>query len=227
MALVATLIPLITPPEYHRSMTLLRLRSAIDPFREPAVAFAAARVLSLAETCGLWSPAGTVDVLTPAVLQDALAAVADAGVPVGPLLWGVADGDAPDDRLVAHLAQVEHAITSSPVPERELPRLRDLLGTELLEQLVGVSPASLRRYLAGERTVPDDVGERAHHLALVVNDLVGSYNDRGVRRWFERARPQLGGRSPRAVLGRDWSPDGDGPQEVAALAAALPDLGAT
>jgi uncharacterized protein (DUF2384 family) len=152
--------------------------------------------------------------------------VADAGVPTGPLLRPVGQAASPED-LLADLRRIEHAIESSPVPERELPRLREVLGTELIEQLVRVAPATLRRYLAGERTVPDDVAERAHLVALVVNELVGSYNDRGVRRWFERARPQLGGKAPRSLLPKGWSPDDDGPQQVLALARSLTQVGAT
>jgi uncharacterized protein (DUF2384 family) len=152
--------------------------------------------------------------------------VADAGVPTGPLLRPVGQASSPED-LLADLRRIEHAIESSPVPERELPRLREVLGTELIEQLVRVAPATLRRYLAGERTVPDDVAERAHLVALVVNELVGSYNDRGVRRWFERARPQLGGKAPRSLLPKGWSPDDDGPQQVLALARSLTQVGAT
>jgi len=75
--------------------------------------------------------------------------------------------------------------------------------------------------------VPDDVGERALHVARIVNELVGSYNERGVRRWFERPRPQLDGKAPKTLLPKGWSPDDAGPQEVLDLAAALPLVGAT
>ena len=205
-------------------MSSLRLRSAEPPLDDLELAYAATRVLSLAETCGLWEPDGTVSVLSPGVLAEALHAIADAGVPTGPLLRPV--GTDHED-LLADLHRIQHAIESSPVPERELPRLREVLGSELLEKLVRVAPATLRRYLGGERTVPDDVGERVHHLARIVNELVGSYNDRGVRRWFDRPRPQLGGKAPRSLLPKGWMPDDEGPQQVLALAAALPQVGAT
>jgi hypothetical protein len=207
-------------------MSSIRLRSAVAPLDDLELAYAATRVLTLAESCGLWQPEGPVDVLSPAVLAEALHAVADAGVPTGPLLRPVGRGDAPED-LLADLRRIEHAIESSPVPERELPRLRAVLGTELLERLVRVSPATLRRYLSGERSVPDDVAERTHHLALVVNELVGSYNDRGVRRWFERARPQVGGKAPRSLLPKGWTADDDGAQQVLDLARSLTQVGAT
>ncbi|OWY62450.1 hypothetical protein B7486_58375, partial [cyanobacterium TDX16] len=190
------------------------------------VAYAATRVLSLAETCGLWQPDGPVTTLTAGVLAEALHAIADAGVPTGPLLRPVGEDASPED-LLSDLRRVERAIESSPVPERELPCLREVLGTEALEQLVRVAPATLRRYLSGERTVPDDVADRVHHVALVVNELVGSYNDRGVRRWFERPRPQLGGKAPRSLLPKGWASDDGGPQQVLALARSLTQVGAT
>jgi uncharacterized protein (DUF2384 family) len=207
-------------------MSSIRLHSAEAPLDDLEVAYAATRVLTLAESCGLWEPEQPVTVLTAGVLAEALHAVADAGVPTGPLLRPVGSGT-DHAGLLADLRRIEHAIEASPVPERELPRLREVLGTEPLEKLVRVAPATLRRYLSGERTVPDDVGERVHHLARIVNELVGSYNDRGVRRWFERPRPQLGGKAPRSLLPKGWMPDDDGPQQVLALAAALPQVGAT
>jgi hypothetical protein len=55
----------------------------------------------------------------------------------------------------------------------------------------------------------------------VVSDLAGSYNDFGMRRWFERPRTQLGGKSPRALLGARWAPDDKAALQVRALAATL------
>ena len=62
---------------------------------------------------------------------------------------------------------------------------------------------------------------RAHWLALVVADLGGAYNQIGIRRWFERPRTQLDGRSPRQALGAGWAPDEGPAATVADLAAAL------
>ena len=55
----------------------------------------------------------------------------------------------------------------------------------------------------------------------MVSDLAGSYNDFGMRRWFERPRTQLGGKSPRALLGSQWTPDSKAARQVRALAAVL------
>jgi hypothetical protein len=65
------------------------------------------------------------------------------------------------------------------------------------------------------------VAERLHWLALVVADLAGAYNDYGMRRWFERPRSQLGGKSPRQLLGRRWNIDSEATARVRALASVL------
>jgi hypothetical protein len=69
--------------------------------------------------------------------------------------------------------------------------------------------------------VPDAVAARIHWLALVSSDLAGAYNALGIRRWFDRPRTQLDGKSPRQLLGRGWNPDGAKAERVRALAAAL------
>lgn len=124
-------------------------------------------------------------------------------------------------RLGAAIGRLDHALAESPLPERELAQLSAVLDIDELAQLVGISPVSLRRYAAGTRAVPDDIAARLHWLALVTADLAGAYNRLGIRRWFERPRSQLDGRSPRQVLGRKWDPDGGRAQRVRVLAAAL------
>jgi hypothetical protein len=80
---------------------------------------------------------------------------------------------------------------------------------------------SLRRYAAGQRTTPDDVADRLHFVALVVADLAGAYNPFGIRRWFDRPRPQLAGASPIEALGERWRPQDPAARRVRALARAL------
>jgi hypothetical protein len=118
-------------------------------------------------------------------------------------------------------------LEESPVPDLEWPRMRDVLGLELLGKLVGVSPASARRYLAGERETPDDVAGRLHFIALVVGDLAGTYDELGIRRWFERPRSALDGRSPRERLGVKFDPDGPDAKAVAHLSRSLAGAAAT
>ena len=128
-------------------------------------------------------------------------------------------------RLGSAIARLDDALAESPLPDRELAQLGEVFDTDQLAALVGVAPVSLRRYAAGARTVPDVVAARIHWLALVTADLTGAYNALGVRRWFERPRTQLGGRSPRQQLSREWSPEQAKVRRVKALAAALAGAG--
>jgi hypothetical protein len=119
------------------------------------------------------------------------------------------------------IGRLEDALASSPMPERELGVLLDVFDMDQLATLLDTSAVSLRRYVAGTRTVPDALAARIHWLALVSSDLAGAYNEMGIRRWFDRPRTQLDGRSPRQLLGRGWDPDDPKVDRVRALAAAL------
>lgn len=124
-------------------------------------------------------------------------------------------------RMKVEVEKVNDALHESPSPATEWGALRETLGDTLLAALVGISDASLRRYAGGQRQTPQKVAERLHWLALVVGDLAGSYNDFGIRRWFDRPRQQLAGLSPRAALGTEWSVDDAQAAQVRALAHAL------
>ena len=124
-------------------------------------------------------------------------------------------------RLGAAIGRLDHALAESPMPERELAQLAEVFDVEELAELVGTSPVSLRRYAAGTRAAPDEIAARLHWLALVTSDLAGAYNRLGVRRWFDRPRSQLDGRSPRQALGRNWNPDSARAERVRRLAGAL------
>jgi len=126
-----------------------------------------------------------------------------------------------EGRLGTLLDDLQEALAQSPVPELEWPALGRVFDAEHLAGLLGISPSSLRRYESGARPTPDDVAARLHFIALVVGDLAGSYNDIGVRRWFERRRSQLDGRAPVELLTGTWTPEDPGPSRVRALAAAL------
>ncbi len=115
------------------------------------------------------------------------------------------------DRLVKLLASVRNAG----------PRCEDVLGSQLLARLLDISESSLKRYRASRRETPDDVAGRLHFLALVISDLAGAYNDLGVRRWFDRPRPQLGGKTPAALLRGTWRPQDPGPSRVREVAESL------
>ncbi|PYI69084.1 hypothetical protein CVV68_04675 [Arthrobacter livingstonensis] len=130
-------------------------------------------------------------------------------------------GDLPEDEVSTLLSDVMKAIEQSPLPMQEWEPIHGLLGDDLLEKLVATSTSSVHRYRTGERTTPDNVAARLHFVTLIVADLLGSYNDFGIRRWFGRKRTALSGRSPQEILAGDWDPDDDGPGEVKSLAATL------
>jgi hypothetical protein len=116
------------------------------------------------------------------------------------------------------------ALEQSPAPRHEWKSVSRAFEPEPLAELLGVSLSSLRRYIAGTRPTPDAVAARLHFLALVIGDLAGTYNDIGVRRWFERPRTALGGRSPSSLLQGEWDPEDEGPAQVRALAESLVSL---
>ena len=105
--------------------------------------------------------------------------------------------------------------------------MREIFGDEALAELLAISLSSLKRYAGEERATPSKIAERLHWVAMVVADLAGSYNEFGIRRWFERSRSQLEGRSPRKVLGAQWSPGDPAARRVRSLAASLVGAGAT
>lgn len=119
------------------------------------------------------------------------------------------------------LDQLAEALEASAAPAAEWPAMRKVFGDEALADWLSLSLSSLRRYAAAERQTPQATADRLHWLALTVADLAGAYNDYGIRRWFERPRAQLDGRSPRALLGRRWSPDDAAALRVRELAARL------
>ncbi len=147
----------------------------------------------------------------------------DASVSLAPLLQEPAAAlNAVQERSVAQgLQRLHEALEDCAAPAAEWPAMRAVFGDDLLGELLLVSPASLRRYSSADRATPQDVSERLHWLALVVADLAGAYNDFGMRRWFDRSRTALGGKSPRQRLGKQWTVDSDAARQVRALASVL------
>jgi hypothetical protein len=131
-------------------------------------------------------------------------------------------------RVPALVGQLTDSLRASPLPRQELGRLTETLDLDAIGRIVGTSPVSLRRYLSGSRETPDDIAARIHWLALTVSDLLGAYNEIGVRRWFDRPRTALEGRSPAQILTAGWDPDDQGARAVQGLASALtiPGIGA-
>lgn len=153
--------------------------------------------------------------------------VREVGVARGPALRLDNVAVPSEAEVEALLRVVVAALEASPVAKYEWPAVSRVLEPEQLAALLDISVSSLRRYLSGERETPDAVAARLHHLALIVGDLSGAYNDVGVRRWFTRPRAALGDRSPASLLAGDWAPEDSAPQQVRALARALVTLSAT
>lgn len=128
---------------------------------------------------------------------------------------------------IAELDGLLRAVEESPVPATEWGAMREIFGDEELTRLLGISASSVKRYAAGERATPGDVADRLHWLAMVVADLVGSYNEFGIRRWFHRPRGQLEGKTPFEALGREWNSDSASACRVRDLARSLVGAGAT
>lgn len=129
--------------------------------------------------------------------------------------------------LAGLLETIVAALEASPVPQYEWRGLARVFAPEDLAELLAVSVSSLKRYQSGERDTPDDIAARLHFLALVVGDLAGSYNEIGVRRWFQRKRTLLDGRTPASLLKHGWDPDDAGPARVRALARELVTMSGT
>lgn len=92
---------------------------------------------------------------------------------------------------------------------REWRSVHTVLGDALAEALTGVDATTGQRFASGELPAPRDVAARVQFVAHVNVALAGSYTDEGIRRWWQRPRQALGGRSPLAALGTDWDPDTD------------------
>ncbi len=128
--------------------------------------------------------------------------------------------------LSAAVEEMNDQIEMSPQPAGEWGPAIEVLGEDLLAQLVGASQSSIRRYASQARTTPQDIAERLHFIAMLLADLAGSYNEFGIRRWFSRPRSALDGQSPAAVMGSHFEIDSDSGAAVARLASALTGAGA-
>ncbi|MGH3426868.1 MAG: hypothetical protein ACRDQZ_04770 [Mycobacteriales bacterium] len=203
-------------------MALPQIATALPPFNRPAIGMRAARLLGLAEAMGLLAETAAIGQLDWSALGDPIRTIVSEGIGRDAALeLGQLEGTDDPERLAEVLDRLHSELELSPNPGTETSALTRRLGLELLAVLVHTSTTSVRRYTAKERTTPDAVAARLHHLARIVAALAGGYNDFGIRRWFMRRRPQLEGRAPTDVLAGDWDPDEDGPQRVLILAQAL------
>ena len=197
---------------------MIQIESTKAPFTSPRIAFQAVTALGRADAMGLLPADEHIATLDMSSFRRAVRHIHRAGIARN-IQLELSDNSGSDlERTLEHL---NLALEESPVPEFEWNRLADVLGLQLLSRLMGVSPSSIRRYKDVARTTPDDVAERLHFLSLIVGDLSGAYNEIGIRRWFERKRAQLDGRTPLEFLKTRWNPSQPGPRRVQDLARAL------
>ncbi|MGZ5383968.1 MAG: hypothetical protein ACXWH0_08310, partial [Acidimicrobiia bacterium] len=152
-------------------MTIIRIRSVEEPFDTPTAVRSAVSFLSRAETMGFL---GTEDLehLDIGAVREVIDAMAEAGLGAGPgAVLHIPDAEIKGSDIAAVLAELEDILESSPAPDREWPILKDLFGIEPLARLLAISPASVRRYVRGDRPTPDRVAARLHFLAMVISDL--------------------------------------------------------
>ena len=206
-------------------MAQTQIKSKYDPLSIRSMRTLAIEVWRRAEGMGLVD--ANASQLDAADIPRLLKRVGDAGIARGAALHfdnveppSVAEAEALLKLVIA-------ALDSSPAPKFEWPAVSRVIDAEQLAPLLNVSVSSLKRYASGERDTPDEVAARLHHVALIVGDLAGAYNEVGVRRWFERKRTALNGRAPAALLAGDWNPDDSSPQKVRELARSLVALGAS
>jgi uncharacterized protein (DUF2384 family) len=202
-------------------MTRIHITSTETPFDSQRLARLAVGLIATAEAMGLLGEM-EIDRLDLSTFRGIVDRIASAGIGTevqAALSAPLADDAAPEmDRLLRRLAV---AMEESPAPDHEWPSLDHLFGTERLAQLLGISPASVRRYQSEARPTPDAIAERLHFLAQVVGDLAGAYNDFGIRRWFDRPRSTLDGKAPAALLKGEWDPQGSDAGRIRDLARSL------
>ncbi len=198
---------------------IMALAQAVSvPIPAPTEGLEAARAgvvaTRLAELMGIFvrPPMSRID---RSMVAQVIEAAADAGL--AEAVASRRDAANPGDRTTHALVE---ALLASPRPAQEIANLVPILGYETLQRLVGASEVSLRRYASEARTAPDDVARRIHYVATLVAILRGSFNEFGIRRWFERVHPSLG-KAPAAMLRRGFEPDDDAAQRVLRTALSL------
>lgn len=202
-------------------MNPIRITSAGNPFDSIPLARRAVEVITTAAAMGLLQGL-EIERLDLPSFRRVVDRLAEAGIGTelsAALSVPGAEQDPGDLRDL--LEALRESLEVSAVPEREWGALEELFGVDLLANLLQISPASVRRYRSSARATPDDVAARLHFLANVAGDLAGTYNEIGVRRWFQRHRTALDGKAPADLLTAGWDPDAPGPARVRQLSRSL------
>jgi uncharacterized protein (DUF2384 family) len=201
-------------------MAMIRIRSIAAPLDRPQLTEPAVNLVRRADAVGLLPDNEPVERLDMALVRRIAEEASAAGVGRSAAI-GILGQPGSDERLASLLHRLDDAMAASPLPDRELRALAEVFDLDALASLSGSSAVSLRRYIAGTRHAPDTIAERVHWLAIVIGDLLGAYNEVGVRRWFERPRTALDGRRPSDILHGDWEPDEPASNGCVLLAASL------
>ena len=202
-------------------MSEFRIESISDPFDEPGSAATALQLFARAETMGLIPEtlarqnAITIDRVT---VQRLLKRLREAGMASTPSVRLPA---ASPEEIGVVLERALEALDASPYPPGEWDALREIVGDRLLARMLRISESSIRRYTTGGRRTPDEIAWRLHAIGGIVSSLRGSYNEYGVRRWFDRPRTALDGRTPADVVAEARSEDDSGFRRVVELAEEL------
>lgn len=204
-----------------RIMSTIRITSTSKPFDTPDLARQAAGVISKADAMGL-IPDLVIQRLDLSSFRAVVGKIAEAGIgtEIQAALAAPASSIGPP-QMSRLLDRLETAIDESPSPEHEWRSLEGIFGTDRLAGLLGTSPPSVRRYQSGARETPDSLAARLHFVATLVGDLAGAYNEIGIRRWFDRPRSLLDGRTPADILQGDWHPEAPDSQRLRELARSL------
>jgi hypothetical protein len=206
-------------------MAAVQISTVVPPLDRPPLVDPAIRLLRRALALGLLADRERVDRLDLELLRSIAREASTAGIGHDAAL-ALLQSDAGANRLAGLIERLDDSLAQSALPDREVPELLRVFDRDDLAALAGTSSVSLGRYLSGARVWPDELAGRMHWLALVLSDLEGAYNAFGVRRWFDRQRAQLDGRSPRQVLGSEWDPSSPDVEKVRGLAASLTGVGA-
>lgn len=205
-------------------MSNLHITSVLPPFQEEDLYPRVTRFLRRADAMGLLE--GRIEELSPEVVRQVARKLSRRGL-ASDLAARLAGAAPSREEFVRYLDAALEALDESPVPAAELTKLNSILGHELLAQILEISAASLQRYQSGDREAPDVVADRAHFLTAVIAALEGTYNEFGVRRWFERPRSIFGGRTARQLLTPRWTSQDESARRVLNAAESLQNLGAT
>jgi len=200
-------------------MSTFQIQSVAEPFlSQPDLAFDAVNLLARADVMGFLPDSTNTSVLDMKLIRQVFKELEGQGLRIEQV---ISSSPLTTDQLRVFLRKALEVSETSAMPLGEWPKIGEILGEKQLAQLLSISESSAHRYKSELRPTPQVVAERLHELALIIADLAGAYNNFGVRRWFNRPRVQLDGKSPQVLLGQNWDPNGSEIKRVRNLAGAL------